>query len=49
MRREDYGKYKGYLTYPNKFEALVDFMYLYKYGYGCYLGEKWVANYKEGK
>jgi hypothetical protein len=24
-------------------------MYLYKYGYGCYLGEKWVANYKEGK
>ena len=49
MRREDYGKYKWYLSYPNKFEALVDFMYLYKYGYGCYLGEKWVANYKEGK
>jgi hypothetical protein len=24
-------------------------MYLYKYGYGCFVGQKRVANYKEGK
>ncbi len=49
MRKKENGKYKGYIIYPNKFEALLDFMYLYKYGYGCYLWDKRVANYKEGK
>jgi len=49
MRKKEYGKYKWYVKYPNKFEALLDFMYLYKYGYGCFVGPKWVANYKEGK
>ncbi len=49
MRKKEYGKYKWYIIYPNKFEALLDFMYLYKYGYGCFVGQKWVANYKEWK
>ena len=49
MRKKEYGKYKWYIKYPNKFEAILDFMYLYKYGYGCFVGQKWVATYKEGK
>lgn len=47
MRKPEYGKYKWYLVYPNKFEALLDFMHLYKYGYGCFVGKKWVGSYKE--
>lgn len=48
MRKPEYGKYNWYLKYPNKFDALLDFMHLYKYGYGCFVGRKWVGNYKEG-
>lgn len=49
VRKREYGKFKGYLKYPNKFEALLDFMYLYKYAYGCSVGKKSVWIYKMWK
>ena len=49
MWKKEYGKYKWYVVYPNRFEAILDFMHLYKYAYWCYIWEKRVATYKEWK
>lgn len=49
MWKKEYWKYNWYVIYPNKFEAILDFMHLYKYWYGCYVWERRVATYKEGK
>lgn len=49
MWKKEYWKYNWYVIYPNKFEAILDFMHLYKYWYWCIIWEKRVATYKEWK
>lgn len=43
---KEYGKFKNYLVYPNKFLAVLDFMHVYKYWFSCYLWQRRVLHYK---